>query len=394
MVLLLPAWGDGDGEDEILTPAKTPIATQAQQTPPPTATPEPSSDEPVRIGLLADWTGPTGITGPMVDQIGDLVHEQVEEMGGLLGGRPLNIVKADSAGTVSGAVAGFRKLCLEAVSVVVGGAANAAGTLVNVQTAEDEKVPYVNWGLAPDDLTDYPYTVRAVTIKTKPMAQQAMDFVLEELKPRTVAILLDNSEMYELSDELKWRLETGGVKIVQTEYIQLGTADFTPYLTKTKYHEPDVVINAFANPSAYIAIYRQIMDLGGWGDIQFLSMAPISLLGSNMPGAQGTYHLVSWYAESPVPGNQEFVQAMRAKYGRDPNIAQFYAYTCLWTAIHAIELAGSDDPQDIAQAMRSGHLEWESPVGLYRIGADGEHNITGHIVVVTEGKPVLFQSEE
>jgi len=387
IMFVLLGWGDGDGADEVSTPAAVPTTTKAQQAPTPTSTSDPSNDGPVRIGLLADWTGPTGITGPMVDEVADLVEEQVEETAGILGGRPINIVKADSQGTVSGAVAGFRKLTLDGVSVVVGGASNAAGTLVNVETAEHEKVPYIDWGLAPDDLAGYPYTIRAITIKTRPLAQQAVEFVVKQLEPTTVAFLLDNVEMFELSSELEWRLEAEGVKIVQIEHIEVGTMDFTPDLTKIKYRNPDLIICGFANPSAYMAIYKQIMDLGGWDDIQFLSVAPISLLGSTMPGAQGTYHLLSWYAELPVPGNLEFVQAMKAKYGRDPNIAQFYAYTCLWTAIHAIELAGSDDPQDTAQAMRSGDLEWDSPAGPYRISADGEHHLKGRIVVVKEGKP-------
>ncbi len=60
------------------------------------------------------------------------------------------------------------------------------------------------------------------------------------------------------------------------------------------------------------------------------------------------------------------------KYSRepDPNLTYYY-YNCFWTALKAIELAGTDDADKVAQALRSGNLEWDSAWGHLRIPPDG-----------------------
>ena len=47
-------------------------------------------------------------------------------------------------------------------------------------------------------------------------------------------------------------------------------------------------------------------------------------------------------------------------------------YDPFWWAIKAIELAGTDEPEAVARAARSGNLTWDSPEGLQTIGTDGE----------------------
>ena len=398
LVMVFPGWGNGGGdEDRLLTTATQPTtSTPPSETSPSDTSSEPAldTDNPVKIGLLCDFTGTTA-TGAIMSAAAKLVEDQVEAQGGILDGRPVKIERADGKGTVSDAVAGFRRLAREQhVSAVVGGGGTAAQTLANTEIAEELGVPYFNWGKAPDDLTDYPYNVRAIILKTRAMAETTADFIINELKSRKVAILVDNTEMHELADELTHLLEVDGTEVVMTEYIPLETKDFSPYLTRVKYEEADLIVSATANPGAYSAMFRQLMDLGGWGDIKFLSLAATSMLSVSMPEAEGTYHLLTWVPGSSYPGNQEFEQDFKAKYGTSPNVAHFYTYMCLWTAIHAIELADSDTPRDVAQAARSGHLWWESPVGSYRISEDGEHNMGGDIFVVRDGKFTAVPSED
>jgi len=399
--MVFPGWGDG-GNDEDGPPASatqpttnTPVAETSSSTTPPELSPAPNAEIPIKIGLLlCDFTGTTA-TGAIMSAAAKLVEDQVEARGGILNGRLVKVERADGKGTVSDAVAGFRKLVHENnVSAVIGGGGTAAQTLANTEIAEELGVPYFNWGKAPDDLTNYPYNVRAIILKTRLMAERAADFIINKLKSRKVAILVDNTEMHELADELTHLLEVDGTEVVMTEYIPLETKDFSPYLTRVKYEGADLIVSASANPGAYSAMFRQIADLGGWGNIKFLSLAATSMLSVGMPEAEGTYHLLTWVPGSSYPGNQEFERDFKARYGTSPNVAHFYTYMCLWTAIHAIELADSDAPQHVAQAARSGHLQWESPVGTYRISEDGEHNMGGDIFAVRDGKFTAVTSED
>jgi len=62
-----------------------------------------------------------------------------------------------------------------------------------------------------------------------------------------------------------------------------------------------------------------------------------------------------------------------------------FCYNCFWTAVRAIQLAGSDDPDKVAQALRSGNLEWDSAWGRLRIAPDGIGEINGMVAQVQEG---------
>jgi ABC-type branched-subunit amino acid transport system substrate-binding protein len=91
-------------------------------------------------------------------------------------------------------------------------------------------------------------------------------------------------------------------------------------------------------------------------------------------GAQGWYIRTLWYPDLPYPGNKKYEEDYYALYKVKPTISfAVYFYNPLWTAIHAIELAGTDtDRIKIAEAARSGNLEWETPIGLYHITPEGE----------------------
>jgi ABC-type branched-subunit amino acid transport system substrate-binding protein len=79
----------------------------------------------------------------------------------------------------------------------------------------------------------------------------------------------------------------------------------------------------------------------------------------------------------------KFEQDFQAMYGRSPSAEQVYFYNPVWTAIHAIELAGTDTDLDkIVQAARSGNLTWDTPMGTAHYTSDGDsglRHITAHV---------------
>ena len=88
IVLLLPPMA-GCGDDDEATP--TAFDTSSD-----TVTPT-VSKEPVKIGAISSWSGPTGLSGVYyADQVIELLEKQVNEAGGVLGGRPIEFVKCDN----------------------------------------------------------------------------------------------------------------------------------------------------------------------------------------------------------------------------------------------------------------------------------------------------------
>lgn len=374
------------------TPTATPTATIAP-TSTPTATP---AKEPVKFGVLSTWTGPAGISGTLVDGVIALTEAQLKDRGGILGGRSIKFVKYDDGGVVANNMAGFRKLVLDdQVSLVLYGGATSATLVAASDVAQELKVPHFTPGGTPLDLTQRFYTIRG-SYSYANVNDMTGKFILEQLKPKKVALLaVDESSIHDVISDLKTRLQAAGVQIVSEQYVAFDAIDYSPYLTKIKYANPDVLIADFTAEATYLSIFKQVEGLGGWGSIKFVAGMPASasLKVAPLPTAQGTYHWVIWAPGLPIPSAKKFEDDFTKVLGRAPGTTDAIMYNPIWTAIHAVELADSTDPQKIAQAARSGNVQWDSPCGPLRILPNGETTLTGYVSIVKDGKFVMITSQ-
>ncbi|MFA4836785.1 MAG: ABC transporter substrate-binding protein [Dehalococcoidia bacterium] len=411
LVLVIPILA-ACGDDEEETPTAAPTATitptvtakpTATATPIPTVTAKPTatatptptptvSKEPIDIGLLTSWSGQAAKAGILVDQILKIINKQLDAKGGInVGGeiRPINWIKHDDKTQVADAVAGYKKLAMEGVSAVLIGGATAAALTATSDAAEETKVPLFSVGSTPVDLSGRPYTIRAAYPNATDIAPKVSDFVLKELKPKTVGLLFANlQDIRDRASMFKKTLEAAGVKIVYEQYSDLTTTDFSPYLTKIKYENPDVLIADSGGTDAfYVSIFKQISGLGGWGNIKFVSSG-VSSSGPALKesGAEGTYHWLLWMSGMPSPGSKEFETAWAKEYSERPTSGHAVMYQTITVALKAIEMAGSDKPGDIQKAARSGNFVWaNAPGGTFKINADGTHNNVGQIVQYKNG---------
>jgi len=399
LALLLPILAAcGEEEEKIPTPTltttPTPTATPSQ-TATPTPTPTPSG--PVKIGAIMAWTGTMAMAGVLADQVIAVVEDQVKKRGGILGGRDLQIIKQDSRSALAYVLAGWTKLALEnKVSLVIFGGTQASEVVASTDMAEKYKILYVNFAPYPVDLTERPYTIRSTSYATA-TEDSVEEFVLTQLKPKTVAMILDDdAENRKREDALLARLEAAGVKVVSYQLVPPATTDLSPYLSRAKYANPDLLLGAHASEEYIMTTFKQIMELGGWGDMKYLQVGAAggSPSVTRMPGAEGAYLWALWVPGLPYPAAKKFEQDYMEKHGRMPGSTHAFFYFTLWTAIHAIELAGTDDPAKVAEAARSGKLQWDSPSGPCTIGTDGETNLKGHMVQVGKGGNLIVVSGE
>jgi len=398
LLVLLPACGGGGGKG-----TSTPTANPSQ-TPTPTATPEltatptPTSAEPVKIGAIIAWSGPMAMSGVLVDQVIALVEEQVKNIGGILGGREVKFIKGDDRGATAESAAQAKKLALDdKVSVLTLGGESAAQFTAVADVAEQLKVPYVAmstiYGLASGK-----YKYSACLYTHEPAIARIANFLIDVVKPKTVAFLAyDAEDSHSFLNGAEGvvgdrdRLKAKGIDIIYEEYFPQDTMDFSSYLTKIKYLKPDVLVSILNSTGQSVTINKQIMELGGWGSMKYYNAtetgaAPAAI---NIPSAVGTYVSVLWLAGSDEPGMKAFEDAFKQKYNRLPDPALTYFYNCFWTAIKAIELAGTDDPGKVAEALRSGNLAWDSAWGPLRIPPDGRGVPTMMVAQIQKGSKLV-----
>ncbi|MFA4836444.1 MAG: ABC transporter substrate-binding protein [Dehalococcoidia bacterium] len=406
IVPVLAACGGGGGDE---TP--TPTAT-AKPTTTPTATPiKPVSTEPIKIGMIIDFTGPGAPAGFLAD--GGIAFSEWywnEKQGGInVGGvkRPVKFVKYDNAGQIGTAAAVAKKALLDGcVAVTMGGISNQFAYPI-ADVTDPEKVLYSTFLTDPPIYENYKWTVGSFFNQTM-RVELCAKTVVEKLKPKTIGILGHNLEVdVQLMKEVQRAVKAldPDVKVVYEDYYQLGVADLAPYLTKIKYEKPDVLITLMVE-GAYMNIAKQMMDLGGWGGIQHVALTSAGYFRgiTKVPGAEGWLIAVDYlqgYARSS--GVTVFEQFWAEKCTIDSAFSKKYSsggtvplgnypVMCnpLWTAIKAIELAGTDDRAKVAEAARSGKLEFASPLGDLKIGTDGKSNLPGFFIQIKDGKAVPY----
>jgi len=389
LLVLIPACGGDDNDDET-TSATGQTTTSMQTTSVQTTTTSTPSDEPVKIGVLSAWSGPGGMAGLFYcDPTMKTVEKQVEEMGGILGGRQVEFVKFDTGGQVAGAVSGVTKLVTkDNVSVLAVGGNSPAEVAAVADAAEKERVLFVT--VSPiEDGVEREYTIEG-SISYEGAVQDVRKVITELLTPRpdTLAMIsFDDPQTRYWSEKAKEAVEATGIETVYEEYVGADISDFTPYLTNVKYEDPDALYLNL-NTNQFLAIAKEIMELGGWGDTQVVAVGTASSA-VKMPGAEGWIVITAWDPSKNDPESVKFKEDFEAVDGKLPTDLHAYFYNTLWTAIHAIEQAGTDDPEDIARYARSGDLEFDTPLGRQHIGTDGVSTVRQTYVQFQEGGVVV-----
>ncbi len=337
-----------------------------------TPTPTPTPTGPVKIAGITAWSGPAGMAGALGDTCISLVEYQVNEIGGgLLGGRQLDIIPCDSGSTTAGCVACARQALYENdVSAACWGGFTAADANAIVDFSEENELPYFFWGGIPLDICDKKFCARNTLAMDSMMT--IADDTMKLFNPKTVAgLAYDTADARAYMSGWLERFEAAGVDVLYEEYYPPATTDFSAYLTTIKSLNPDVLM-LISQQEGYVAIAKQIVGLGGLGDTKIMCDPPAETAMSEQ-GAQGWYVRALWYPGLDTPGGKKLELDYYALYGAEISVTLIvFFYNCVWSAINAIELAGTTDRVKVAEATRSGKLEWEAPVGTLHFTTCGE----------------------
>ena len=209
------------------------------------------------------------------------------------------------------------------------------------------------------------------------------------LKAKTVAWLgTDTSDTRDRNERTKGLMKAAGIETVYEDYIQADVQDLSSYITKIKYLAPDILCADFSSEQ-YMTLGKQIAELGGLGKTKLLAMTQAATAGSKTKGFEGQYVLVAWMPGMTSPEAVKYEQDWKTVNGGVPNPNHIYYYVVLWTAIHAIEAVGNDtDLVKIAEVVRSGNLEFDTPIGHAHFTTDG-HSGLGLTATIVKGGQLI-----
>lgn len=298
---------------------------------------------PVKIGGLFPMTGDLGPFGEPATQSTELVVSQVNAQGGILGGRQLTLVLADSqTNPVQGIAAAQRLVNIERVPVIIG--AFSSGVTIPVAssvTAPNRVVQISPASTSPEitHLADDDYMFRTVASDTM------QGLVLGKLAARlgyerVATIYVNNSYGLGLAENFETSFVAQGGTVTATVAFDQEKASYRGELDRAARGNPEALL-LISYPENGITILRQALEGGYFDKFLFTEgmQAPevVDAIGEPLEGAWGTG---PYSAETP--STTLFKEFYEVRHGIQPPTAFLYeTYDAAFVAALAIEKAGT-----------------------------------------------------
>lgn len=323
--------------------------------------------EPIKIGLITALSGQSALAGESLTRGIQVAIDEINAKGGLLGGRPVQLVRRDDeANPAKGVVAARELIYKEKVAVIFGGLDTPVSMAV-VPLVNQAKMPFMGAWAAGTPITgngaepNYVFRVSAVD----EIVDQAMvDYAQKTFGTSKFGLIMVNNPWGESNQRgLVAALSEKGMKPVGSEKFEGSDVDVVPQLSRLRSAGADTLfLVGNVGPSAQVvkSLARmgwKVPVVSHWGPAggRFTELAG--------PGARDV-HFVQTYSffgkQSPV--GEKVVAALKAKYpdikgpeNITPAVGVANAYDAMQLTALAIEQAGSTDGDAIRQ-------------GFYKIG--------------------------
>lgn len=347
--------------------------------------------EPVKIGVALPMTGVAALYGEQVSSGMKVAEEEIEKEGGILGGRPIDLIIEDDKASPEEGVNVVQKLINRDRVKVIAGGVNSSVTLAQIPVTKAAGVlQIVSVSKAPEIREQghpYLFGINLTTDMTGDFFYPWIAKNLPEIKK--VAVLTENTDYAraELKGvERNWA--AGGPKIIATEWFQLGETNFTIQLTKIKSLNPDALLVIVAAPATNGTILRQAKEVGFNKQIFIapsnLNMDVVRLAGQAAEGVISADHYVPTLDN---PENKKFVSGYQAKYNKLPEGREELGYESIILLAKAMDKAGTaDDPAKIAEVLKN--TTWKMPRGEFKFDEKGNSRGQVYSIKVKESKIV------
>lgn len=328
----------------------------------------------IRIGLMCPLTGSWASEGQEMKRIVQLLAEQVNEDGGLMGKR-VEIVLADDGGDPRTASLAAQRLATKDVAGVIGTYGSSITRASQNIYASADIIQIAN-GSTAVSLTEkgLEYFFRTCPREDE-QGKVAVDTMLSRGYKR-IAVLHDNTTYARgLADEARGLLDDEAAEVVFFDALTPGEQDYNTILTKMKATKPDVVFFTGYYPEAGLLL-RQKKEMG-W-DVPFIGGDAtnnpdlVKIAGSD--AAKG-FHFLS----PPVPGDlateqaSAFLEDYKKKYRDTPgSIWAVLAGDGFLVLAEAIGETESTDPDKLADYLHNGLTAFAGLTGKISFNEQGD----------------------
>ncbi|CAO3428187.1 ABC transporter substrate-binding protein [Azospirillum doebereinerae] len=311
------------------------------------------SDGKVKIAVLND------MTGPYADPTGmgsvEAVRMAVEEMGGKVAGKPVEVVFADHQNKPDiGASLVTKWIDTEQVDVIVDVPTSSVALAVQEITRQKNRVFLISGGGAAQLTgTACSPTTAQWTYDTYALAQGMGTAGVKTLGDTWYFMTVDYTFGHALEKDVSAVLKANAGTVVGAVRHPLNTADFSSFLLQAQASKAKVI--ALANAGADTAnSIKQAQEFGipqGGQTLASLLMFPTDIHSLGLPAAQGLVLMDGWDPNRD-DDSRAFAKAYMARTGRMPSMIQTGSYSAVRHYLKAIEATDTDEAKAVMGKMR------------------------------------------
>jgi ABC-type branched-subunit amino acid transport system substrate-binding protein len=334
--------------------------------------------DPIKVGVIADQTGPLSFIGLANANVARMVIDELNAGGGLLG-RQIVLILEDSATDDTVAAAKAAKLVgRDQVDVVFGGIYSSTRQAIKGPVVEEGKTLYI-----------YPEQYEGqecdpLIFCTGPVPAQQVDPLIPWLMRETGAktFYLPSADYiwpHVLNARVKEVVAENGGSIVGEEYYPLDHLDYRETVERITASGADVVFNTIV-PPGLTPFFEELYDSGftrnggqlvcTYFDENFLNMVPAAHV-------EGLYGCLDYYQAVTDPFSRRLLERYDTLYPGDAKFTGGSACSGLYRGLHlwaaAVTQAGSLTQDDVVAALDGASIE-DSPGGPAAM-VPGQHHL-------------------
>lgn len=312
-------------------------------------------------GLYSDFDGPGGL---------DAVRMAVDDFGGKVLGRSINIVSADHQNKADLAAATARQWWDRGIDVILGGSNSAASIAISNISKDKEKV-FISVGAGADSLTEencQPYSIR-YTYSTSAQARGTATAMLKQGGKSWYFLTADYAFGHSLERASAAIVESNGGAVTGKVRHPLNTSDFSSYIMSASASGAQVL--GLANGGG--DLINSIKTAREFGIAEKMKLAGLMVFITDVHSlgldtTAGMYVTDGWYWDLNDK-TRAFSQRFFAKHKKMPTTFQAADYSATLTYLNAVKAAGTTDAAAVMKVLKAQPID--DMFGKGYIRADG-----------------------
>jgi len=308
----------------------------------------------IKVGIVLPLTGPQAKFGEVEKLSFDLALEKINSAGDI-NGKKLELLIEDDTGRPDVGRSVVEKLITKDKVVMVGGGYSSSVTYAVAGVCQQNAMPFlVNTGSADKITTSGWDWIYRLNPPVSHYADAVESLLVEKIKPKTVAILHENSLFGSKGAKSFGKTcKKLGIKVVLKQGYEHGGIDYKPVLTQIKRLNPDIVYMVSYIMDASL-LMKQARELKLTSKMFIGGAAGFTLPEFVDNAGKASDKVISatlWHQVLPFPGAMDYYNKFVEKYNRPTEYHGAEAYSACYVIADVLKRAKSFKNTDVKEAL-------------------------------------------